>query len=77
MAETNFFLDRRIALDLTQREIATPLEITPAAVSAWERDQSPPELSRAAELAAVYKVTQERIEKEIVAMNRRRQAVSK
>lgn len=71
---TNFFLSRRKKLNKTQFNIAVEAGVTPAAVSAWEREENPPKLGQATKLAKVYGVSESRIEAEIVKMNRRRTA---
>lgn len=67
----NFWLARRNELDLSQYDIAVASGYTPAAVGAWETDKSAPRLTSAPKLAPVYKLSVERIEREIVAASRR------
>ena len=62
----NFFLAQREVLGLSQRRIAIALDMTDSAVGSWERGANVPRIALAPKLAAVYQVSQARIEKEIV-----------
>lgn len=68
---TNFFKEQREALGLTQRDVSIALNMTTSAVGAWENEITAPRIGIAAELAAVYKVTEARILKEISALSQR------
>lgn len=73
---STFFKDRRGELGMTQLQIAIALEITPSAVSAWDRGENPPKVSSAHKLAKVYQVTEERIIQEIVKLSRQQTAAA-
>lgn len=60
-----FFRDRRIELDLTQDEIAAELDVTRTAVSYWDTGKSIPEWSNLDRVAKVYRVTVDRLMREM------------
>ena len=47
-----FVSERRLAVGLTQRELATRLHVTESAVSKWERGLSSPEITMVQAIAA-------------------------
>lgn len=67
---TNFFKERREQLGLTQEQMADALSMTQPAVSSWECFAAAPRLKSAEKLAVGYQVSRERMEKEIVLLNR-------
>jgi transcriptional regulator with XRE-family HTH domain len=66
----NFFESRREELKLSQRALADVLGVSNTAVSNWEHDEVVPALEISA-LAAGYKVSESRIERELIALRRR------
>ncbi len=70
----NFWFTRRTELGLSQFELAVAAGCTPSAIAAWENEKVSPRLKNAPKLAPVYRVSVERIEKEIVASARRVEA---
>lgn len=63
-------LTKKVGKFVSQHKIAVALGVTPALVGLWERGELAPNLRMARDLARVYEVPLERIEKEIVDMNR-------
>lgn len=53
----NYFRQRRDELDLTQRQIAEAIGVTPAAVSSWETGVAVPRPSLWERAAAIYQDT--------------------
>lgn len=71
----NLFKRRREELGITQRQIADAIRppMTSAAVGQWERGQAMPELGLLGQLAAIYKVPENRILQAIIDFKKARQ----
>lgn len=68
-----FFRSRRVELGATQLAIARDLGLTEKSVANWERETVIPS-SPIADLARVYKVSESRMEREVMALRRRIEA---
>jgi DNA-binding XRE family transcriptional regulator len=69
----NFFKTRRDELKTTQRAIAIAADVTEKTVANWENDAAVPS-TPIATLAAVYDVTETKMEREVMALRRRIEA---
>jgi transcriptional regulator with XRE-family HTH domain len=67
--DANFFRRRRDELKLTQKQIADKLNLTAAAVSAWETGAGVPRDEIRAAVAEVYQVSLTKLLKEIAEMS--------
>jgi transcriptional regulator with XRE-family HTH domain len=69
----HFFEQQRLKLNLSQRGMAARLSISNETVRNWEADAAVP-TPPIAELATAYEVTEQRMEREVMALRRRIEA---
>lgn len=74
--EGNFFGQRRVELKVTQREIADACDVEPQTVSGWERGISMPAAKIQPSAAIAYKVSEERLSREIRNIIKEQQAMA-
>jgi DNA-binding XRE family transcriptional regulator len=69
----NFFRSQREQLDTTQRALAIAIGVTEKAIANWENDVVVPKTPIAI-LASVYGVSEQKMEREVMAQRRRIEA---